>query len=332
MNLRTLIPDRFVMVLLGTIIVASFVPLTGAAASTGEMVAAVAIFLLFLLHGLRLPRAEVVHAMRDWRLQGLIALFVFAVMPLIGLSASWAMHGLLPSGLITGLIFLGLLPSTVQSAISYSSIAGGNIAASVVASALLNLAAILVTPALVILTIGLGSGVGTPGSDGVTGGGLIGKIMVILLLPFCLGQLLQGWLGGWARARKTLLGFMDKSAIAIAVYVAFGAAVAGGLWQQIDAAELALLCAVIIIMLALAFGTSWLLGGALNLARADRISLVFAGSHKSIATGAPMAALIFAGPEAGMVILPALIYHQLQLIISAPLANRLQKALPTNAV
>lgn len=328
MNMRALIPDRFVMVLLATIIIASLVPLSGGAARIGENIAAIAIFLLFLLHGLRLPRSEVLHAMRDWRLQAIIALFVFGAMPLIGLSASWAMQTLLPAGLITGLIFLGLLPSTVQSAISYASLAGGNIAASVVASALLNLGAIVITPLLVIVTIGL------DGSDGgaATGSALVGKIMLILLLPFCLGQWLQGWFGDWARARKTLLGFMDKSAIAIAVYVAFGTAVAGGLWQQIDAQELALLCAIIAVMLALAFGGSWLCGAALGLERKDRISLLFAGSHKSIATGAPMAALIFAGPEAGMVILPALIYHQLQLIISAPLANRLQRAALKNAV
>ncbi|WOE76070.1 bile acid:sodium symporter family protein [Alterisphingorhabdus coralli] len=321
MNWAALIPDRFVMVLFGTIIFASFVPLRGQAAEIGSTVSAAAIFLLFLLHGLRLPRAEVVQAIRDWRLQAIIALFVFAFMPLVGLSASWTMQGQLPAGLVTGLIFVGLLPSTVQSAISYSSLAGGNIAASVVASALLNLAAIIITPLLVILTIGLGSG----DSGAANGGALVGKIMLILLLPFCLGQLLQGWFGAWAKERKTLLGFMDKSAIATAVYVAFSSAVAGGLWQTVSATELALLCGVVMVMLLLAFGGSWLLGGALKLARKDRISMMFSGSHKSIATGAPMAALIFAGPEAGMVILPALIYHQIQLIISAPLANRLQR-------
>ncbi|MEO1044272.1 MAG: bile acid:sodium symporter family protein [Pseudomonadota bacterium] len=321
MNWRALIPDRFVMVLLATIIVASLLPLSGVAAQAGEIIAAMAIFLLFLLHGLRLPRTEVLHAIRDWRLQAMIALFVFGIMPLVGLGAATMMQGLLPAGLITGLIFVGLLPSTVQSAISYASLAGGNIAASVVASALLNLAAIIITPLLVILTIGPGDA-----QDGAaTGGALIGKIMLILLLPFCLGQLLQSRLGAWARKQARLLGFMDKSAIAIAVYVAFGSAVAGGLWQQVDARELGLLCVIIALMLIFAFGGSWALSSTLDLARSDRISLMFSGSHKSIATGAPMAALIFAGPEAGMVILPALIYHQLQLIISAPLANRLQR-------
>ncbi|WP_017670104.1 bile acid:sodium symporter family protein [Blastomonas sp. AAP53] len=316
--LTRLIPDRFVLMLLLTVLVAALLPVTGTAAVYAGHAVSVAIFLLFFLHGLRLPRAEVIVAMRNWRLQGMIFAFTFAFMPLLGLAAANAPAGMLPQGLVIGLMFLGILPSTVQSAISYSSLAGGNIAASVMASALLNLAGIFMTPLLVALLIGSDGGAAIS-SDTVL------RIVAILLLPFALGQIAQGWLNAWAMRNKPLLTLLDRTAIALAVYVAFSSAVAGGQMQTLGWGALGLLCAIILVMLVLAMLAAWGLGGLMGLPRADRISLLFAGSHKSIATGAPLAAILFAGPQAGIVILPALIYHQFQLVLSAPLASRLAR-------
>jgi len=313
-----LIPDRFVLLLMATILAAALLPVTGQAAVYAGHAVSVAIFLLFFLHGLRLPRAEVVIAMRNWRLQGVMFGFVFVFMPILGLAAASAQGGLLPEGLVVGLLFLGILPSTVQSAISYSSLAGGNVAASVMASALLNLAGIFMTPLLVALLIGAGGGAAI-GSDTVL------RILAILLLPFALGQLAQGWLGDWAGRNKALLSVLDRIAIVLAVYVAFSSAVAGGQMQALDWGVLGTLTAIICVMMAIAIAAAWALGGVIALPRADRISLLFAGSQKSIATGAPLAAILFAGPQAGLAILPALIYHQIQLIIAAPIASRLAK-------
>ncbi|MDK2757989.1 MAG: bile acid:sodium symporter [Blastomonas fulva] len=313
-----LIPDRFVLLLMATILAAALLPVTGQAAVYAGHAVSVAIFLLFFLHGLRLPRAEVVIAMRNWRLQGVMFGFVFVFMPILGLAAASAQGGLLPEGLVVGLLFLGILPSTVQSAISYSSLAGGNVAASVMASALLNLAGIFMTPLLVALLIGAGGGAAI-GSDTVL------RILAILLLPFALGQLAQGWLGAWAGRNKALLSVLDRIAIVLAVYVAFSSAVAGGQMQALDWGVLGTLTAIICVMMAIAIAAAWALGGVIALPRADRISLLFAGSQKSIATGAPLAAILFVGPQAGLAILPALIYHQIQLIIAAPIASRLAK-------
>lgn len=316
--LQRLVPDRFVLILLATIALASVLPVAGRAAEIAGLISMIAIFILFFLHGLRLPRAEVVTAIRNWRLQAAIFAFVFGAMPLAAIALSYPASALLPVGLVTGLLFLGLLPSTVQSAISYASIAGGNVAASLMAAALLNLTGIVISPLLLVLVIG-GAGEHAIGVDAV------GRIVTILLLPFALGQAVQHWLAGWALRQKRLLSFMDRAAIAIAVYVAFSAAVAGGLWETIDWPIMAALLVLLALLLAFAFVASWGLGGLLGLARPDRISLMFAGAHKSIATGAPLAAILFTGPKAGMIILPAILYHQLQLIVSAPLAARLAK-------
>ena len=279
--------------------------------------------MLFFFHGVKLPRNEVAKAARNWQVQAAIFGMCFIALPLSGWLLVVAFGVVpsinLPSGLIAGIIFLCVLPTTVQSAVSYSSLAGGNVATSVVAAALLNLVAIILTPLLfAMLADSIGSANGnTLGSD------IVIKIVLMLLLPFALGQIAQRWIGDWARRKKAALGLLDKFVISFAVYVSFSAAVEADIWMTVSGVDLLALSCGVIVLLVFAFGGSWLLGSILNLERSDRISLLFGGAQKSIATGAPMAAILFTGSEAGMVILPAIIYHQLQLIISAPIAARL---------
>ena len=162
-------------------------------------------------------------------------------------------------------------------------------------------------------------------SGGAVGLGSIGKIALLLLLPFILGQIARGWLGGWAEAHKAWIGRMDRLTIILAVYVAFSAAVADGLWHRLSAGQFAALLIVVVLLLGFAFTATWQLGAALGLAHGDRITLLYSGSHKTLATGAPMARILFPGAEAGLIIIPLMLYHQLQLIISAWLATRLNR-------
>jgi solute carrier family 10 (sodium/bile acid cotransporter), member 7 len=315
--LTRLIPDRFVLLLLGAIIGGWLLPARGVVLDWARHVSSVSIFTLFFLHGLRLPRRDVVAAARGWKLQSAMLAFSFVAMPLAGILLVKATGSLLPAALVTGVLYCAMLPSTVQSAISYASMAGGNVAASVVGAAVSNLAGIVLTPTLVALVIGAASGV-TIGSDTIL------RITTMLLLPFALGQAAQHWLGSWAGRQKAMLSFFDRLVILIAVYVAFAGAVASGSLAMLDASALASVAAILAVLLGFAFGGAWGLGGVLGLARADRISLLFAGAHKSIATGAPMAAILF-GNAAGLIVLPTILYHIAQLLVSAPLAARLAR-------
>jgi solute carrier family 10 (sodium/bile acid cotransporter), member 7 len=315
--LARLIPDRFVLMLFGAVLLGWLLPAKGSALEIARHVSTASIFALFFLHGLRLPRRDVLDAARSWKLQGAMLAFSFVAMPLFGLLLAKSMGWMLPAALVTGLLYCAMLPSTVQSAISYSSMARGNVAASVVGAAVSNLAGILLTPMLVAFVIGAASGVAL-GSDTVI------RIATMLLLPFALGQAAQHWLGDWAKQQKAMLSFFDRLVILIAVYVAFAGAVVSGSLSALDLPTLALLCGILAILLGFAFAGSWGIGALLGLNRADRVSLVFAGAHKSIATGAPMAAILF-GSEAGLIVLPAIIYHMAQLLLSAPLAARLAK-------
>jgi len=310
-------PDRFVPLLLATILLASLLPVRGAAVPVAQGVSTAAIVFLFFLNGVRLPRDEVLHGIRNWKLQGGALAFCFGIMAMFGLTAQAATASFLPATLALGFLFLGILPSTVQSATAASSMAGGNVAASVVAAALLNLIGVAASPLLFA---------GLAGSAGEIHGEAVLRIVAILLLPFVAGQLVQRWLRPWVMAHKGLATVMDRTAIAIAVYVAFSAAVVAGIWQLLDGREIAIVFGVVGVLLALAFGGAWAVGALLKLARPDRITLLFSGAQKSIAVGAPLAATLFPPAVAGMVLVPILVYHMAQLILSAWLAPVLRRA------
>ena len=312
--------DPLVRLLALAILLASVVPVTGEYRPIAEGVSNGAIFVLFLLNGLRLPRAEVLKGMRHLRFLLPLALWCFGAMSLAGWGLAQAGSALmLPPTVALGLLFLGALPSTVQSATAYSSLAGGNVAVSVVAAAFLNvLGVFLSAPLFSALAGGQAAGFDLAALE---------RIALILLLPFAIGQLAQGTAGHLIRNHRRLTTWMDRLAIAIAVYVAFSAAVEQGLWQLVGPADWAALLLLVVLFLAFGFGGAWLLGGALRLERGDRIAFLFAGAQKSIALGAPLASVLYPPAIAGLLLLPVLTYHLLQLVLSAPLANRLA-ALP----
>lgn len=314
--LARIFPDRFVPVLLATILLASLLPVQGAHVPIAQGISTAAIVLLFFLNGVRLPRDEVLHGIRNWKLQGAAFVFCFGAMALFGAAAWHAAAPFLPAALALGFLYMGILPSTVQSATAASSMAGGNVAASVVAAALLNLSGVFVAPLLFALLAG---SAGEIHADGVL------RIVAILLLPFIAGQFAQRWLRPWVLANRGIVTFLDRTTVAIAVYVAFSAAVVAGIWSELAGREIAIVGGLCAVLLAFAFGGAWLTGGLLRLARPDRITLLFAGGQKSIAVGAPLAATLFPPATAGMVLVPILVYHMAQLILSAWIAPGLNR-------
>lgn len=306
-----------VRLLLAATLLALILPAAGPARGYAQTVSNAAVFLLFFLNGLRLPRREVVAGMTNHRLLLPLVCFSFGVMTLAGWGLWQAGQGWMPPLLALGFLYLGCLPSTVQSATAYSSLAGGNVAGSVVAAAVLNLLGVFISAPLFSLLAG-GQGAAFDSS------GLI-RVMGILLVPFVLGQLAQGWLGGWLRDHRSLVTWMDRISIAIAVYVAFSGAVEQRFWTQVDGLGWAWLLGGCGGLLVLAHYGAWLLGAAMRLDRPSRITMLFAGAQKSIAMGAPLAAVLFPPQVAGVVLLPILLYHLAQLVIAAPLAVRLNQ-------
>ena len=310
--------DPLVRLLVLAIVLATIVPVTGPHRPIAEAVSNGAIFVLFLLNGLRLPRGEVLRGVRHVRFLLPLMLWCFGAMSLAGWALAQAGAALaLPPTVALGLLFLGALPSTVQSATAYTSLANGNVAVSVVAAAFLNVLGVFLSAPLFSLLAGSEAAAFDLGA--------LERIALILLLPFVIGQLAQGRAGHLVRDHRRLATWMDRLAIAIAVYVAFSGAVEQGLWQLLGGADWAALLLLVGLFLLVGFGGAWGLGRALRLARPDRIAFLFSGAQKSIALGAPLASVLYPPAVAGLLLLPVLTYHLLQLVISAPLATRLNR-------
>lgn len=309
--LARLFPDRFVPILLATIVAASLVPVSGGAAGIAQHIATAAIVLLFFLNGVRLPRQEVVAALRNLRLIGAALAFCYVAMPAVGWLLYRAAEPLVPHLIALGFLYCGILPSTVQSATGATGMAKCDVAASVVLAALLNLVGVLLSP---LLFAALDGRAALINSDAEL------RIILILLLPFMLGQVAQCWLRAAVTGRPGLVRTLDRSVIAIAVYVALSGAVVGGLWDRLHAADLAVVGGGIALFLLAGYGGAWALGGAAGLALPQRVSLMFAGAQKSIAVGAPLAAMLFPPATAGMVLVVILGYHMAQLMVAAWIA------------
>lgn len=313
--LRVLVSDKLIWLLLLTFVLAAAIPVAETHSAIAGAISNIGIFVLFLLNGVRLPRDEVLRGVKNWRLQGGIFLWVFGAMAAAGWAVSHVFAPVLPATLALGLLYLGCLPSTVQSATSYNTLARGNVAASVIAAALINLVGVVVTPAL-FAALGSAKGV-------AIGGDVVLRIATILLLPFIIGQVIQPWARSKVLAYKDITGWLDRFVIALAVYVALSAAVREGLLTQLPASVLLTLMAAVVLFLAFGFAGAWLAGGGFP--RPDRKAFLFAGAHKSIAIGAPLAALLFPKAEAGFILIPVILYHLAQLILSAPIATHLAR-------
>lgn len=325
--MKRLLPDLFTLLLIASVILASLLPISGTPAEWFSLATNAAIALLFFLHGARLSTDVVIAGFLHWRLQLFILLSTFVVFPLMGLALGLLSPALIPQPLYLGLLYLCVLPSTVQSSIAFTSMAGGNVPAAICAASGSNILGMVLTPALVAVLFTAGGHVGVSLD-------MVWKIMLQLFLPFVAGQVLQPFIGSWVRGHKGLLAPVDRGSILMVVYLAFSEAVTQGIWHRLDAQDLALVILLDILLLAAILGFTSLAGRLLGFNRADRITAVFCGSKKSLASGVPMAGVIFAGQSIGAIVLPLMLFHQIQLMVCAWLARAYaerQKAAPTAA-
>ena len=315
--LARLLPDRFILWLLAALLLGIRVPVAGAAAAAVDGLTLAAIFALFFLHGVRLPREALLAGVTDWRLHLAILALTFLLFPLAGLALAFALPGLLAPELWTGLLFLCALPSTVQSSIAYTSIARGNVAGAVAAAAFSNLIGVFATPLLAALML--------QAQGAAISFAAIGKIFALLFLPFLLGHALRPLLVAAVARRPALTALVDKGTILLAVYGAFSAATVDGVWRRLPPDQVAWLTALLLALLALALAGAAALGRFGGFSRESRAAILFCGSVKSLASGAPMARILFPGAAAGLVILPVMIFHTLQLIVCAWIAAALAR-------
>jgi sodium/bile acid cotransporter 7 len=313
--LARLKPDNFTLALLTTVAIASVLPCTGQTAVVFGDITTFAIGLLFFLHGAKLSRDAIVAGLTHWRLHLLVLACTFVLFPILGLALKPVALAVLTPDLYLGLLFLCMLPSTVQSSIAMTAMGRGNVPAAICSASASNFLGIFITPLLVGAFIVQGQA-GRSSLDAVL------AIVLQLLVPFIAGQVCRRWIGAWVDRHKPMLKYVDQGSILLVVYTAFSEAVSEGLWHKLSPQLLLTLGVICCVLLAVVLGLSFWASRRLGFARADEVTIVFCGSKKSLASGVPMAKVLFATSSLGMIILPVMLFHQIQLMVCAVLAQR----------
>jgi sodium/bile acid cotransporter 7 len=311
-----LLPDNFTLALVTTVTIASLLPASGSVAKFFEGLTVAAVALLFFMHGAKLSREAVIAGLSHWRLHLVVLATSFVLFPLLGWALRPVLEPLVTPQLYMGIMFLCVLPATVQSAIALTALARGNMPAAICSASASTLLGILITPVLV--------GIFLPQADGAQQSPLvnIGRILLQLFVPFVLGHLLRPWIGEFIKRRAGTLKFVDQGSILLVVYTAFSAAVVQGIWSQIPLPALLGLVAVVCILLALVLVTMTWAARRLGFSKEDEVAIVFCGSMKSLVSGVPMAKVLFASSAVGAIVLPLMLFHQIQLMVCAVLAQR----------
>lgn len=306
--------DPLILLIICAVIVAIIFPARGQFAEVFDSLTNVVIALLFYLYGARLSTQEALNGLKNWRLHLTILAFTFVLYPILGLALR-PLTLFISHDMYLGILYLTLVPSTVQSSVAFTSVAKGNIAGAIVSASASNLVGVIMTPLLVMALMGAGNGISIDSSVFV-------EISLLLLAPFILGQLTRKWVKDFAASKGTKI--VDRGSITMVVYAAFSKGVVDGIWSSISIWEIVFLVVLSILMVAFMLWLTRILGSKLGFPRADVIAIEFCGSKKSLATGLPMASVIFASGSTslGLLILPLMIYHQVQLMICSWLAAR----------
>ncbi|WP_030327128.1 bile acid:sodium symporter family protein [Streptomyces sp. NRRL B-3229] len=305
--------DPYILLLLGTVGLAALVPARGTSADVASGASTAAIAFLFFLYGARLSTREALDGLKHWRLHVTVLACTFVIFPLLGLAARGLVPVFLTNPLYQGLLFLTLVPSTIQSSIAFTSMARGNVPAAICAGSFSSLVGIVVTPLLAAALLGSSGG-------GFSAGSLL-EIVLQLLVPFLAGQLTRRWIGAFVTRHKKVLGLVDRGSILLVVYTAFSEGMVQGIWHQVSPLRLGGLMVVEAVLLALMLTLTWYGGKVLGFDREDRVAIQFAGSKKSLASGLPMASVLF-GAHASLAVLPLMLFHQMQLMVCAVIAKR----------
>ena len=308
--------DPMMVKLLITVLLATFLPATGSFVPFFDWLTTAAIALLFFMHGAKLSREKIIAGSSHWRLHLWIMFSTFVLFPALGLLLVWWHPVNLSDEIYTGFVYLCILPATVQSAIAFTSMAGGNVAAAVCSASASSLLGVFISPLLVNLVMNIHSE--------MPGNGLeqIGRIMLQLLVPFVLGHLSRRWIGGWVERHRSLIGKTDQTSILLVVYSAFSEAVVNGIWHRVGVMTLVWILAGSILLLAVVLLVNLVAARLFGFNRADEITILFCGSKKSLANGVPMANILFPAASVGIIVLPLMVFHQVQLMVCSFIAQR----------
>ena len=311
----------FLFAMFGLILIATLNPEIGKTDGLLQInkLSNVGIALVFFLHGLGLSFHKLKQAITAWRVHILVQLTTFIVFPLIFFVFNYFFGQYVDNGLLLGICYLCALPSTVSSSVAMTAIGKGNIPAAIFNATISGLIGIIATPFLIALFIGFSG-------DGISFETAVIGIAKLLLLPLVIGQLTRPFLESLHNRYKAITSSTDRIVILMLIFSAFSDSVSSGLWRDNGLSMIALVLVGVSALLYLVLVLTTWMSRRMGFNTEDEIATVFCGSKKTLASGIPMAKLIFGNhPALGLIMLPIILYHQVQLIICSILASRYAK-------
>ncbi|MBO0661105.1 bile acid:sodium symporter [Jiella sp. MQZ9-1] len=275
---------------------------------------------VFFLYGLTLAPERMRAGLTRWKAHIAVVIATFGLFPAVVLAAEWAFPHLLPKPAMIGFFYVAALPSTVSSSVAMVSLAKGDVPVAIFNATLSALLGVFITPALMAWYMQT-SGAPVPLLPTIL------KVVLLVLLPIIVGQVARHWLAGWAKAHSGFIKRADRAIILAIVYGAFSNSVHDGVWVRNDPSIVAEIAAGTIALFAVVYTLTIAIAAVLKMDRGEAIAVKFCGSKKSLATGVPLAPVIFAGrPDLGLIILPIMLFHFFQLLIVSTIATRMSKA------
>ncbi|HMN86329.1 MAG TPA: bile acid:sodium symporter family protein [Bauldia sp.] len=318
MTIRGFTFDGFLLALAAVVAAAILWPAPGATGGILHMdwIATYGVAVVFFLYGLTLAPEKMRQGASHWRLHLTVQLATFVLFPLVVLLMLWPIRGVLPLPVEIGFFYVAALPSTVSSSVAMTSLARGNVPVAIFNATLSSLLGVFLTP---ILMAWFAS---TTGTD-IPLLPVIGKIVALVLLPIVVGQVARRWLAGWATRNIKAIRLADRAIILAIVYNSFANSMVDGIWTSHDVSLILEMVVGVLVLFFVVYGILTVVCRILGFDLPDRIACLFCGSKKSLASGVPMAKLIFNGdPALGLIIVPIMLYHFFQLVIVSVIANR----------
>lgn len=313
--LRKIKFDLFVLYIILAVVLANFIPVTSHYETTFRYITQGAVSILFFIHGAKLSTQDISKGLTNWKTHVLILGLTFLVFPLLGMVLSVLPNCFLHPSIYNGFLFLCVLPSTIQSSIIFTSTARGNVATAMGAASISSLLGVFISPFLaniLLETQGISTDIYTCVQD----------ILVELMLPFVLGHLCRPFLDQFIKKYPQFIKQIDQSSIILIVYTSFSKAIINGLWTNVAVFDIFVIIMISCFILLAVIFLSKKLSKLLKFSTEDQIATLFCGSKKSMVNGIPMANVIFPAHLVGTMILPLMIFHQIQLIISAIIAQK----------
>ncbi|MDR3471092.1 MAG: bile acid:sodium symporter [Devosia sp.] len=323
MTIRGFSFDGFLLALVAVVAAAILMPGLGASGGLLHMdwIATYGVAGVFLLYGLTLAPERLREGAANWRVHMTVQLATFVLFPIVVLALLLFWPNV-PAPVATGFFYLAALPSTVSSSVAMTSLARGNVPTAIFNATLSSLLGVFITP-LLMAWYASTTGAALPLLPAIT------KVVLLVLLPIGIGQLARHWLSKWANRHIKAIRLADRAIILAIVYNSFSDSMREGIWTGHDSTLIIVMCLGVILLFFVVYGLLQIPCRILGLDRADTIACLFCGSKKSLATGVPLAKLLFgAVPALGLIIAPIMLYHFFQLVIVSVFANRFARSAP----